>query len=56
MRYFMKNKVVKNCNVLSTKLKNKFKMNYNKFSYHRANPYAHLGYMPPTAHINRHPN
>ena len=29
-------------------------MDFNSFSYHRANPYAKQGYMPPTAHINRH--
>ena len=31
-------------------------MDYNNFAYYRANPYARQGYMPPTAHINRHPN
>ena len=29
-------------------------MDYNQFSYYRANPYAKQGYMPPTAFINRH--
>jgi hypothetical protein len=29
-------------------------MNYNDFTYHRANPYAKQGYMPPIAHTNRH--
>lgn len=29
-------------------------MNYNDFTYYRANPYARQGYMPPIAHVNRH--
>ena len=29
-------------------------MDYNLFSYHRANPYARQGFMPPTAFVNRH--
>ena len=30
------------------------KMDYNQFSYYRANPYAAQGYIPPIAHNNRH--
>lgn len=29
-------------------------MDYNQFTYYRANPYANQGYMPPAAHLNRH--
>ena len=29
-------------------------MDYNQFTYYRANPYARQGYMPPIAHTNRH--
>jgi hypothetical protein len=29
-------------------------MDYNKFTYYRANPYAKQGFMPPTAYVNRH--
>ena len=28
-------------------------MDYNKFSYYRANPYSGHGYIPPVAHQNR---
>ena len=31
-------------------------MDYNRFAYYRANPYAAKGFMPPTAFINRHSN
>ena len=28
-------------------------MDYNQFTYYRANPYARQGFIPPIAHTNR---